>query len=145
MSALYPQNLSLGVPTFLTPANPGVGVQPTIMTVPVGRIRRIRSVHARLTTSAVAGARQPELEWIGGGGLMASAPQVTTLAAAGTRAFVWALGLNDPGTAVFAAHSAMPDTFLFEGHTLLIWTPALDPGDQWTGIRIVYEDFLLTP
>lgn len=145
-SLLYPPNGILGAVLQVDVGTLAAGVQPTL-TVPAGKLWRVRSWVGTLTTSAVAGVRQPFARaQTGAAVVFARSAQATTVGPGAAASFNWALGLSNPATSIATAGIAgLFDLLLPETRVFAIVTAAFDAGDQWSAVSYSLEEWTVSP
>lgn len=123
--------------------NPAAGVDWT-QTVPTGARWLLHGIYATLTTAVAAGNRQPLL--VLDDGVNRLTAQNTALVQAGSLANDWTWDPGNPTTGVFANSVNDIDlpfpVPLFAGYRVRTVTLALQAADQWSGIRLLVEEWL---
>lgn len=124
-------------------ASPGAGLEWSL-TVPAGHLYQVHSIFAILTTSAVVAARFARLILGDGVAPFLEVPPFASQAASLAWRYSWA----DVSVAYQAGLSQLgviPPTTLEAGWTIGSSSVAIDPGDQWSGIRIGVLDVTIRP
>ncbi len=112
-------------------------------TVPTSARWRVRGFTASLTTSAVAGTRQPQIQVTDGVNVLFTIDAANTLAASLTAAFSWVPGYPNTPLAVATRTTFIPlDLTLFAGWIIRASTVNIQAGDQWTAPRFAIEEWL---
>ena len=142
----YPPSSAPGLVTFTEVGTVAAGANP-LVTIPVGRVWRFLAVFGNLTCSAVAGTRQPFARArTATPAVYGFAGQSNIIGAGAVAGYSWNVGLSNPATSIAAAGIAglwnypMPP-----GHQLEIVVVGMDPGDQWTSVRYLVEEWFLSP
>lgn len=146
MSSLYyPPHGGPGLITLGLPAAPGAGVEPTL-TVPAGRLWRMRSWTGLLTCAAGGVNRQPFARaqtFVPV--VFARCAQSVTVAPGAAASFCFALGLSNPATGIATAGIAgLWDVWLSEGQVFAIITAGFAAGDAWTSIAYSVEELIVS-
>jgi len=129
--------------TIVNVVNPGAGNDwQEIM--PMRTRWAVRSVQALLTTVLGGANRVPELYFMIGAQEVLRIPASQDLAAGGAFIFNWHEG--DAGQIVAGQTgrpASLPVRYLINaGGAIGVETVALDPGDTWTGIIIIVEEWI---
>jgi len=127
----------------ITGTNPAAGAEIT-ETVPTGARWQFLQFKLLLTTSAVAGNRQPTLTIDDGTNFYFTSGMHTVTAASTARTMYWTYGMG-----IFAAATANGfiqglgnGPMLPAGHRITTSTTALDVGDQYSAIHYVVREWL---
>lgn len=132
-----------GYPRVVLGTNPALGAQLT-ETVPTGARWELQGFIAALTTSAVAGTRQPALVFDDGTFTYGIAVNPGTLAPSSTISFVWQPGVpSAPSGGGFAplGNLAVPVVML-AGHRMRSSSNNFDAGDQWDQVHYLVREWL---
>lgn len=140
------QNLGVEGPGMLysqVVANPAAGADWT-QTVPTGARWLLHGIAATLVTAVAAGNRQPLLIIDDGTSTLVLQDTALTQAASLTNIWDWAPGTPTTGLAagtnnVIALPFPIP---LFAGWRIRTSTTAIQAADQWSGIRLLVEEWL---
>lgn len=130
-----PGSLAAGFPA------PGVGTDWTL-TAPGRAALRVKSVTARLTTSAVVGNRWPQLVLTDGVETLAILPALAVQVASTVVTYTWmdgALAVNS-GAGGAQSMALAPNLHLDPGFTLGTSTLLRDVGDQWDRLAVWTEE-----
>jgi hypothetical protein len=122
---------------------PGAGVEVS-ESVPTGARWQLLQFACTLTTSAVAGNRDPFVIIDDGTNVLQQFGQGLTTAAGVTRRQYWSTGLSLNGTGFAgSAIQGLPTTLLLlPGHRILTGTTALDVGDQYSLVRYTVREWI---
>jgi len=132
-----------GYARVVTGTTPALGAQLS-ETVPTGARWELRSLLAQLTTSAVAGVRQPALVLNDGARTYGLALNPGTLGPSAQLTFVWQVGLPAvPVTAGYSPIGNLPYPLtLSGGHRVFSVLNGGDPGDQWDTVHYAVREWL---
>lgn len=124
-------------------ATPAAGADWTV-TVPNGARWRVRSVDARLTTSAAVATRDVDIIVTDPGAVevYAASAAVTQLASLAVRYVFADVPFNAPTDAARSIVPAIPDLILFAGWKISSVTANIQVADQWTTQVIYVEEWL---
>lgn len=143
---LTPLSYGRGWPQAIRLDNPAAGTAASLVT-PGDRNRRVVAVRATLTASATVASRVPTLSYIDPDGIVwAAFGGISAVAASGTGATQWAVGVSTAATALTGADTVgLPDLILPPGHGISIGAAALQSADTITGVAVWVEEIPIGP
>lgn len=131
-----------GIELSGTISNPAAGADFAV-TVPTGARWQVRSIWAQLVTSGVANTRVVSLQVTDGTNVLFTIPYTTGQAASLTRQYYWANYAYNIGLVGTGIYTPVPFPFtLFAGWKVQSSTALIDAGDQWSLVRVYYEENL---
>jgi len=131
-----------GYVRYVSGTNPAIGSQATI-TVPAGRIWRVLSCRATLSTSASVANREVRFRQNQGGGFVFIAPAVHTQPENTTYIYTWVSGGRTDQVMYNVNPVIVPDVVYLKGGDV-VQTEVLNwqAGDDWSAIEMTVEEWL---
>lgn len=138
---LLPFTYGRGYPTLKEPPNPAAGTTFT-QQVPGGRMYRLITARAILTTSAAVANRVPRLLLTDNDGLeYARVSHTAARTASTTTPLFWAMGLGHFSLGADGnAEMPFPDILIQPGHNIVMDVSGMDVGDTLTAVRLYWEE-----